>query len=163
MAPLPRELALTDEQLDSIMLSTWNMRIATVGPGSRINLTPMWFGWAGGKIYFYGRGQKIVNLRRDAVCTVLVDLNERFPELQGAMFQGQAQVLESKEDEDADPDLAAVRQQMGAKYADGHPEREGEDPPLNTSTAGGRSRRWVVVTPDRRVTWDNFKLDRLRR
>ena len=71
MAPLPRELALTDEQLDSIMLSTWNMRVATVGPGSRINLTPMWFGWAGGKIYFYGRGQKIVNLRRDAVCTVL--------------------------------------------------------------------------------------------
>ena len=125
MSPFPHELALTEEQLDSIMLSMWNMRIATIGPGSRINLTPMWFGWTGGKIYFYGRGQKIVNLRRAPNCTVLVDLNERFPELQGAMLPGRAYVLESKEDEDADADLASVRQQMGAKYADGYPGREG--------------------------------------
>ena len=52
---------------------------------------------------------------------------------------------------------------MGAKYSDGHPERDDETPPLNTSTAGGRSRRWVVVTPDRQVTWDNFKLSQLQR
>ncbi len=160
---LPRELALTDDQLDELMGSMWNMRIATLGPGTRINLTPMWFGWAGGKIYFYGRGQKIVNLRRSPDCSVMVDRNEKFPELQGAMFQGRAQVLESKEDEDADPDLAEIRRQMGAKYSDGHPERDDETPPLNTSTAGGRSRRWVVVTPDRQVTWDNFKLSQLQR
>ena len=47
--PISRELALTPGQLDEIMLSTWNMRIATIGPGSRINVTPLWFGWAGGK------------------------------------------------------------------------------------------------------------------
>lgn len=160
---LPRELALTDDQLDEIMGATWNMRIATLGPGTRINLTPMWFGWAGGKIYFYGRGQKIVNLRRSPDCSVLVDKNEKFPELQGAMFQGSAQVLESSADEAADPHLAEIRAQMGAKYSDGHPERDDETPPLNTSTAGGRNRRWVVITPDRRVTWDNFKLSQLKR
>ena len=55
-----------------------------IGPGDRINLTPLWFGWARGNIYFYCRGQKVVNLRRDPVATVLVDRNERFPELQGA-------------------------------------------------------------------------------
>ena len=43
-----------------------------LGPGDRINLTPMWFGWAGGKIYFYGRGQKVVNLRRNAACSCVV-------------------------------------------------------------------------------------------
>jgi len=161
MAPLPRELALSDDELDEIMTSSWNMRIATVGPGSRINVTPMWFGWAGGKIYFYGRGQKIVNLRRDATCTVLVDRNERFPELQGAMFQGEARVLEDADEEAADTDLPEVRRQMGEKYAMGHSERADGGELLNTSTAGGRSRRWVVVTPERRVTWDNFKLDRL--
>jgi hypothetical protein len=37
--PISRELALTPEQLDEIMNSTWNMRIATIGPGARINLT----------------------------------------------------------------------------------------------------------------------------
>lgn len=164
MAPLPRELALTPDELDELMTSMWNMRIATHGPGDRINLTPMWFGWGQGKIYFYGRGQKIANLRRNPVCTVLVDRNEKFPELQGAMFQGTARVLETKDDEDADSGLLEVRKQMGAKYAQGHPERgEAAEPPMNTSTAAGRSRRWVVVTPEKLVTWDNFKLDRLGR
>src|SRR4051812_29276853 len=94
MAPLSRELSLTDDELTELMTTCWNMRIATLGPGTRINLTPLWFGWAGGRIYFFGRGQKVVNLRRSPDCTVLVDRNERFPELQGAMFQGRGVVLE---------------------------------------------------------------------
>ena len=164
MAGIPADLALTDEQLDELMTTSRNMRIATVGPGARINLTPLWFGWAGRRIYFYARGQKIVNLRRSPSCTVLVDRNERFPELQGAMFQGTAVVLEDAAAEAADPHLEEVRWQMGTKYAGGHGEAA---PPAgsgqrvrNEATARGSKWRWVVVTPDRVVTWDNLKLGR---
>jgi nitroimidazol reductase NimA-like FMN-containing flavoprotein (pyridoxamine 5'-phosphate oxidase superfamily) len=157
--PISKDLALTPEQLDEIMLTTWNMRIATLGPGTRINLTPLWFGWAGGKIYTYCRGQKVVNLRRTPECTVVVDLNERFPELQGAMFQGKAQVLEDPDEENADPHLEEIRVQMGAKYAGGHGEADAT-PRRNGASARGRHGRWVVLTPDRVVTWDNFKLRR---
>jgi nitroimidazol reductase NimA-like FMN-containing flavoprotein (pyridoxamine 5'-phosphate oxidase superfamily) len=136
------------------------MRVATVGPGTRINVTPLWFGWAGGRIYFYCRGQKIVNLRRNPECTVLVDRNERFPELQGAMFQGTATVLEDADAEAADPHLEEARWQMGPKYAGGHGEAA---PPAgakvrNEATARGSKWRWVVVQPDRTVTWDNYKI-----
>ncbi|MCA9823328.1 MAG: pyridoxamine 5'-phosphate oxidase family protein [Dehalococcoidia bacterium] len=154
--PIPKELSLTPEQLDEMMLSSWNMRIASVGPGERINLTPLWFGWAGGKIYTYCRGQKVVNLRRNPAVTVLVDRNERFPELQGAMFQGKAVVLETAEDEAAEPHLEEIRLQMGAKYAGGH--GEPSEPRRNESTARGRHWRWVVVHPERQVTWDNHKI-----
>ena len=154
--PILRKLALTPEQLDELMLSSWNMRIATSGPGKRINLTPLWFGWAEGKIYTYCRGQKVVNLRRNPVATVLVDRNERFPELQGAMFQGTAQVLESAAEEDGDPGLETVRMQMGTKYAGGH--GEPREPQRNAATARGTDWRWVVVTPTNIVTWDNFKI-----
>jgi nitroimidazol reductase NimA-like FMN-containing flavoprotein (pyridoxamine 5'-phosphate oxidase superfamily) len=159
--PISRKLALSDEQLDEIMLSTWNMRIATIGPGTRINLTPLWFGWAGGKIYTYCRGQKIVNLRRNPTATILVDRNERFPELQGAMFQGTARVLEDADAENADPHLDEIREQMGRKYAGGHGEPDAE-PRKNTASARGENSRWVVFTPDHSVTWDNFKLAQLR-
>ncbi|PFG74173.1 pyridoxamine 5'-phosphate oxidase family protein [Tepidiforma thermophila] len=159
--PIPKELALTPEELDELMLTTWNMRIATIGPGTRINLTPLWFGWAGGKIYTYCRGQKVENLRRNPTCTVLVDRNERFPELQGAMFQGTGRVLEDAAAEAADPHLEEVRWQMGKKYAGGH--GEPAEPRRNDATARGRNWRWVVVTPERVVTWDNFKLPNLRR
>jgi nitroimidazol reductase NimA-like FMN-containing flavoprotein (pyridoxamine 5'-phosphate oxidase superfamily) len=154
--PIPKELSLTPEQLDEMMLSSWNMRIASVGPGSRINLTPLWFGWAGGKIYTYCRGQKVVNLRRSPAVTVLVDRNERFPELEGAMFQGEAVVLESAEDEAAEPHMEEIRMQMGAKYAGGH--GESGEPRRNESTARGRHWRWIVIHPARVVTWDNKKI-----
>jgi len=162
MAPLSRDLALTEAELDELMTSSWNMRIASVGPGERINLTPLWFGWAGGRIYTYCRGQKVVNLRRNPACTILVDRNERFPELQGAMFQGRATVLEDAEAEAADPHLEEVRWQMGTKYAGGH----GEAAPApgakvrNEASARGRSWRWIVLEPTHLVTWDNTKIGR---
>jgi nitroimidazol reductase NimA-like FMN-containing flavoprotein (pyridoxamine 5'-phosphate oxidase superfamily) len=158
MARIPRQLSLSAAELDQLMTTSWNMRVATVGPGERINVTPLWFGWAGERVYFFGRGQKVVNLRRNPVCTVLVDRNERYPELQGAMFQGRATVLEHAEDEDGDPHLEEVRWQMGAKYAGGHGEPLSTEPVRYPMTATGRSARWVAFQPDRRITWDNHKL-----
>src|SRR4051794_38119396 len=109
MAPIPPELALTDDELEGLMATSWNMRVATIGPGARINVTPLWFGWAGGPVYFYCRGKKIPTLRRNPACTVLVARNERFPELQGAMFQGVAVILEDAAAEAADPHLEEAR------------------------------------------------------
>ena len=89
-----------------------------------------------------------------------MDSNERFPELVGAMFQGTARVLESAEDEEADPDLEAARMQIGTKYAGGH--GEPTSPRRNEFTATGETNRWVVFTPDRLVSWDNSKIAALR-
>ncbi|MFU8815736.1 MAG: pyridoxamine 5'-phosphate oxidase family protein [Pseudomonadales bacterium] len=155
---LPRELALTPAQVDEIMTTQWNMRVATLGPGSRINLTPMWFGWGGGAVYFYGRGQKVVNVRRNPACSIIVDRNERFPELQGIMLQGEARVLEDAQAETDDPHLEQVRVQMGMKYNGGHGQPPLENPGAFAATARGRSRRWIVLQPQHVVTWDNFKL-----
>ncbi|MGE0681450.1 MAG: pyridoxamine 5'-phosphate oxidase family protein [Candidatus Binatia bacterium] len=155
---ITKAIALTDEQLHEILQSEWNMRMATVGPGQRINLTPMWFGWAGGKIYTHGRGQKVVNLRTNSNCTVLIDRNEKFPELQGIMMLGVANVLEDAAAEKADPYLIEVQKQMGTKYNGGHGKPPVADPPSFVATASGSTRRWIVFTPERVVTWDNFKL-----
>ena len=156
------KLALSSSQVDEIMTTQWNMRIASLGPKLRINLTPMWFGWAGSRVYFFGRGQKIVNLRRNPGCSVIVDRNEAFPELQAVMIQGQANVLEDAIEEDNDLFLAEARQQMGKKYNGGHGQPAVEEPPPNQASAGGKDRRWVVVVPETMVTWDNYKLSSLR-
>ena len=155
---LPRELALSPTQIDELMASEWNMRIATLGPKARVNLTPMWFGWGGGHIYLFGRGQKVANVRRNPACTVIVDRNVKFPELQAIMLQGHAKVLETAEEEAADPFLAEVRVQMGRKYNGGHGRAPVENPVANAATAGGRNRRWIVLAPTHIVSWDNHKL-----
>jgi hypothetical protein len=155
---IAKALALDSQQLEEILLTEWNMRIATVGPGRRINLTPMWFGWAGGKIYTYARGQKVINLSHNPNCTVLVDRNEKFPELQGIMILGVGRVLEDAAAEQADPHLVEVGVQMGKKYNGGHGKPPVPNPQAFTATAGGSTRRWIVFTPQTIVTWDNFKL-----
>ena len=180
MARISRKIALREAELDALMTSSWNMRIATVGSGGWINLTPMWFGWVQGKIYFTGQGQKIANLRENPTASVLVDGNERFPELVEAMFQGTAQVLEDAEAERADPDLEEARLVLGTKYAGGHGEAAGPSsdappgaglssdaapgsgPERRDTTASGETNRWVVFTPDRLVSWDNAKIAALR-
>jgi hypothetical protein len=164
--PLSRKLALEAQQIDAIMANQWNLRIATVGPGTRINLTPMWFGWhplggGDGVVYIYGRGQKVVNLRRDPTCTLIVDRNERFPELQGIMIQGEGRILEDAAAEEGDPHLASVREHMGVKYNGGHGEAVDDPPPFGAS-ARGEHARWIRVTPENVVTWDNHKLADLR-
>lgn len=156
--PISPKLALSEQQLEELMTSNWNMRIATIGPGNHINLTPMWFGWAGGRIYTFGRGQKVVNLRRNDECTIIVDRNEKFPELQAAMFRGRAYVLEDSDAEKADPCLEEIRIQMGAKYAGGHGNPAPDPPQPNGATAVGKSARWIVFTPDKLVSWDNYKI-----
>ena len=70
---IAKELALDEQQIEEILLTQWNLRVATLGPGRRLNVTPMWFGWAGGKIYMYARGQKVVNLRRNPECPLCGD------------------------------------------------------------------------------------------
>ncbi|MEM7015761.1 MAG: pyridoxamine 5'-phosphate oxidase family protein [Pseudomonadota bacterium] len=157
---IPKEIALDEAQIDELMAGLWNLRIATVGPGERINLTPMWFGWAGGKVYIFCRGQKIANLRRNPNCTVIVDRNEKFPELQAVMIQGKARILEDAEAEKADPHLAEAQAQMGQKYNGGHGQAPAENPKPFAASAAGRSRRWVVLDAENVVTWDNFKLNR---
>ncbi|MGE0621916.1 MAG: pyridoxamine 5'-phosphate oxidase family protein [Pseudomonadales bacterium] len=160
--PLSRKLALDDGQIEELMTTCWNCRIATIGPGQRINLTPMWFGWAGGKVYIYGRGQKVVNLRRNPTCTIIVDRNEKFPELQAVMMQGKATVLEDAAAEAADPHLAEARAQIGRKYNGGHGRPPVDDPQPMAATARGSNGRWMVFQPESTVTWDNFKLASLR-
>lgn len=161
--PISKKLALDESQITEIMTNSWNCRIATIGPGTKINLTPMWFGWAGGRVYIHGRGQKVVNLRRTPSCSIVVDRNERFPELQAVTLQGNAYVLEDAAAETADPHLQEARIQMGRKYNGGHGSPAVANPPPNNATARGEHSRWIVMIPDSIVTWDNFKLAALKK
>lgn len=160
MPALPRDLQLDHGELDKLLESEWNLRIATMAPSGRINLTPLWFVWVDGAVYAFCRGQKIVNLRRNPAVTVLVDQNELYAELRGAMIEGRATVLEDEAAEDADPVLPRAREAMGRKYAGGRGEPVGDPPAPIGYRATGRTMRWVRIDPVGIVSWDNAKLPR---
>ena len=155
MAKIARSLRMSEAEIDALMQQEARIRIATIGPGTDINLTPMTFGWAGGRVYIFGRGQKVANLRRNPTATVLVDVGEAWRELQGVMMRGRARVLEDALAEAADPHLAEAQLNIGAKS--GLKDDDGAIRPHAVS-ASGRSRRWIVFEPERIVSWDNARL-----
>ncbi len=154
MAKIDPSLRLTAGEIDAIMSDESRLRIATHGPADEINLTPMTFGWAEGKVYIFGRGQKIANLRRNASATILVDTGSAWRELQGIMMPGTAKVLESASEEENDDSLPLARLNLGAKH---NLTKDGVIAPYSAS-ASGRSRRWIVFTPARVISWNNAKL-----
>ena len=156
MAKIAENLRMSAAAIDDLMSQVRRVRIATLGPGSEINLTPMTFGWAGGRAYIFARGQKIANLRRRPESTLLVDTGERWRDLKGVMMAGQAAVLEDQNAEVADPHLLEARLNIGAKH--GLQDEQGNLLPHGAS-ASGRSRRWIVFSPERIVSWDNSKLE----
>lgn len=162
MPKIPRELALTPQELDELLNTARTCRIATVGPEARINLTPMSFCWAGGRVYMYGRGQKVVNLRRNPNVTVLVDVEGEYSALVGAMLQGRGVVLEDAAAERADPHLEEAR--LGwARKSGGARRGQTLGSGRHEGTAQGKTARWIRFEPERVVSWDNKKLGRLAR
>ncbi len=141
-----------NSRLHELASTEWTLRIATRGPGDRLNLTALWFYWAAGRLYAFTRGQKLANLRRDPTCTVAVDAGERYPELRGVMVHATARILEDAEAEQSDDHLdSLVRDGMGAKYATGAGPGAGR---RNESTAF-RDWRWIVIEPLDTISWDN--------
>ncbi len=154
MAKIADSIRLDAAELDELLRTETRLRIATLGPGSGINLTPMTFGWARGKVYIFGRGQKVANLRRNSTATVLVDTGEQWRSLRGVMLRGAATVLEDSRAEADDPHLDEARLNLGEKH---NLRKNGVLLPY-TATASGKSRRWIVFTPEQIVSWDNAKL-----
>ncbi len=154
MAIISPDLQPSSDEIRLIMSRERHLRIATLGPGTDINLTPMTFGWAGGKAYIFGRGQKVANLRRTDTATILVDTGEKWRELKGIMMRGRAVVLETAAEEAGDAHLAEAQVNLGHKHG---LTKDGQPVPY-TATASGNSRRWIVFTPHKTVSWDNAKL-----
>jgi len=153
MAKIPDSLKLSEQETDELMRNETRLRIATIGPGLEINLTPMTFGWANGCIYIFGRGQKIVNLRKDPTATVLVDVGTSWRKLRGVMMRGRATVLENAAEEAADEGLRDAQIDLGLKH---RLQEDGEVKPYAAS-ATGNTRRWIVFRPSTVVSWDNSK------
>jgi nitroimidazol reductase NimA-like FMN-containing flavoprotein (pyridoxamine 5'-phosphate oxidase superfamily) len=158
MAKISSSLNLSSDEIDHLMRTESRLRIATIGPRNEINLTPMTFGWAGGNVYIFARGQKIANLRRNNTATVLVDVGSEWRVLKGIMMRGNARVLENVEDEATDQYLVEAQLNLGEKH---NLTENGATIPYS-ATASGRSRRWIVFTPETVVSWNNERLESTR-
>ena len=140
---------MTDEEVEEFLDGRHTMNVATIGPGGKIHLVAMWYGFLEGAPAFwtYGKSQKILNLQRDPRLTALVETGDTYEELQGVELVGTGTIVEDRDR------IMALGRSVFDRYTG--PYTDDVAPVLETM---GAKRLVVKVEVESVVSWDHRKL-----
>jgi PPOX class probable F420-dependent enzyme len=140
---------MTDEEVDEFLDGRHTMNVATIGPGGRIHLVAMWYGFLEGAPAFwtYGKSQKILNLQRDPRLTALVEDGDQYEELRGVELVGKGTIVEDRDR------IMALGRDVFERYTGTY--TDDVAPVLETM---GAKRLVVKVEVESVVSWDHRKL-----
>lgn len=138
--PIPRsQLRMTPDELEAFLRTERTARVATVSPDGEPHVVPLWFVWHDGALYFNSlkRSRRTQDLERGSRVAVCVDAGHEYGELCGAVLYGRIEPA---------GDVPDIRRRFGEKYWDGI-----EIPEV-------KSHAWLVLRPDKVVSWDFKKI-----
>lgn len=142
---------MSEEEIARFLDEERVLTCATLGPGGRPHLMPLWYIREGRALlaWTYGKSQKVRNLERDPRATVQVEAGrDRYAELRGVMFECDVAI---------ERDPARIREvglALLARYGGPAP-----SPAARENTLRQAAKRVVLrFTPTRVVSWDHRKL-----
>ena len=141
--PIPRsQLRLTPDELDEVFAREKTAHVATVSPDGEPHVVPLWFAWLGGAMYFTSlrRSRRASDVEHGSRVSVCVDGGDSYADLHGVVLYGR---LEEVTDE-------GERKKAAKAFGDKH--WKGMEVPER------RSHTWLVLRPDRTVSWDFKKI-----
>jgi general stress protein 26 len=130
---------MTPEELEEFLRTERTVRVGTVSPDGEPHVSPLWFVWHDGAMYFNSlkRSRRARDVEEGSRVSACVDAGHEYAELRGAILYG---VIEEA------GDVPDIRQMFGDKYWGGI-----EIPEV-------KSHRWLVLRPDKAVSWDFKKI-----
>jgi PPOX class probable F420-dependent enzyme len=143
------QIVLTDDEVTALIAGSRTMTMATVGPTGHPHLVAMWYALVDGEICFEtkSKSQKVANLRRNPVISVLIEDGDAYEELRGVAIEGTGELVD-------DPDyLWRVGVSMWERY---YGEYTDEAKPMVEFMLNKRIA--VRVKVDRVRSWDHSKL-----
>lgn len=143
-------IAMSETELARFFEEERVLTCATLGPGGRPHLMPLWYVPAGLVLHAwtFAKSQKVRNLERDARATVQVEAGDAYRELRGAMLECDVTI-------DRDPArVAALGLALLRRY------RPADDTPAGRATMEAQAPKRVALAfrPTRIVSWDHRKL-----
>jgi PPOX class probable F420-dependent enzyme len=145
------EIGMSEAELARFLDEERVLTLATIGPGGRPHLMPLWYVPEGFTLlaWTYGKSQKIRNLERDPRATVQIEAGrDVYGELRGAMLECDV-VIERDPERVADVGLRLMTRYIGAA-----PSAAGRAGVLKQAP----KRVALRLTPTRIVSWDHRKL-----
>ena len=144
------QIRMSDAEIDAFLHEGQTLNVATKGPGERIHLVAMWYGFfPDGTLGFwtYGKSQKIVNLRREPTMTGLVETGTEYDKLKGVELIGRGIVVDDREQ------IMQIGESVWERYTG--PVDDGARQAL---AVVGAKRVAVRFEVDEIVSWDHTKL-----
>jgi PPOX class probable F420-dependent enzyme len=140
---------MSDDEVEAFLRERRTMNIATIGPTGHPHVVAMWYGFLDGKPAFwtFGKSQKILNLRRDAKLSALVEAGDAYSELRGVELVGTGRIVE---DHDS---IMAIGESVAGRYTG--PVTDVSRPFIENQAS---KRLGVVIDVERVVSWDHRKL-----
>ena len=142
-------IRMSYEEIRTFLGDQRTLQIATIDHDGWPHLVAMWYVLINDQVVFwtYAKSQKVINLRRDARLTCLVETGESYSELRGVQIKGRANISDDNET------VQRIGQDIFERYTG----------PLNENTrqlvASQAHKRVVVfVEPVEIVSWNHRKL-----
>jgi PPOX class probable F420-dependent enzyme len=148
------DIRMTDAELRAFLAAERVVTCATVGPGRRPHLMPLWYVLDGTDIvcWTYAKSQKVRNLERLPQATLQVEAGDDYHELRGAMLECDVQIVRSLDE------VAAIGAALAVKYLR-VPGATAESPEVRAHVAPQAPKRvGLRFRPTRVASWDHRKL-----
>jgi PPOX class probable F420-dependent enzyme len=89
-------IKMSQEEIDAFLRERHTMSAASFGPGGRIHLVAMWYGFVGDDIamWSFRKAQKVLNVTRDPRVTWMVEDGEDYSTLRGVEMSGTAEIVD---------------------------------------------------------------------
>jgi PPOX class probable F420-dependent enzyme len=143
---------MSDEELRAFLAEQMIVSCATLGPGGRPHLVPLWYVPHGTELrgWTYAKSQKAKNLERDPRATLQVEDGVQYHELRGVMLECDVEL-------ERDPErVAGYGMELFTRYASGGAELPSE---VREAVANQAPKRvGLRFLPTRVVSWDHSKL-----
>ena len=151
MASKRGNITMTEDEVRAFIAEQRVLNVATIGPSGHPHVVAMWYEVMDGNVVFwtFGKSQKILNLRRDAKMTGLIESGDTYNELRGVELVGTGRIIEDH------AEILSIGKTVGVKYNGADILSEAALPFLD---AQAHKRLGVVFDVERIVSWDHRKL-----
>ena len=147
-------VAMSDEEVSTLLAENLKVQVASNGPEGTPHLTTLFYIVREGKIAFwtYGRSQKIRNLERDPRVSALVEDGVDYFELRGVSLTGRAQIIRDY------GRIYSIGSEVATRMLDAESFEALGDFGRETVEKQAQKRAAVIIHPDHVATWDHRKM-----
>jgi PPOX class probable F420-dependent enzyme len=151
MASRRDQIKMNETELAAYLDEQRILNVATLGPTGHPHLVAMWYTMLDGAPAFwtFAKSQKVVNIRRDARISALVESGDSYSELRGVELRGTARIIEDHDQ------ILAIGTAVSLRY----------NGPVGVSAealgfieAQAAKRVGIVIDVDHVTSWDHTKI-----